>query len=313
MLLYFIIPFAGHNFFVVFFCQLRNIFRTCVQLPFTVFLYSPFPDNYAFLSLSPSQIKNIQSADTVPVHGHSPLVEKICCPISTLIDYGPHGVRTIVSQSRNQFWKEVFEIWDHIYNALSIKTQYNLLSPLWCNSKVKRGLLKDQWYKNGITLVGDLVNCNTLKMKSKTEIEDVYNFKIKNFLDYYEVRGAIKKLMGETEHQREFPERPWIPNHLSFLIKQKKGCKNIYNILNSKSCDNKYRDQWNHELNTIIDNINWKRIFFICFNTVLDNKLIWFQYKLIYRILETQAFVPLIRQGKDNNPLLLSGLRTVSV
>ena len=49
-------------------------FEHTVQLPFTVFLYSPFPDNYAFLSLSPSQIKNIQSADTVPVHGHSPLV-----------------------------------------------------------------------------------------------------------------------------------------------------------------------------------------------------------------------------------------------
>ena len=49
-------------------------FEHAVQLPFTVFLYSPFPDNYALLSLSPSQIKNIQSADTVPVHGHSPLV-----------------------------------------------------------------------------------------------------------------------------------------------------------------------------------------------------------------------------------------------
>ena len=49
-------------------------FEHAVQLSFTVFLYSPFPDNYAFLSLSPSQIKNIQSADTVPVHGHSPLV-----------------------------------------------------------------------------------------------------------------------------------------------------------------------------------------------------------------------------------------------
>ena len=53
-------------------------FEHAVQLPFTVFLYSPFPDNYAFLSLSPSQIKNIQSADTVPVHGHSPLVELSC-------------------------------------------------------------------------------------------------------------------------------------------------------------------------------------------------------------------------------------------
>ena len=49
-------------------------FEHAVQLPFTVLLYSTFPDNYAFLSLSPSQIKNTQSADTVPVYGHSTLV-----------------------------------------------------------------------------------------------------------------------------------------------------------------------------------------------------------------------------------------------
>ena len=33
-------------------------FEHAVQLPFTVLLYSTFPDNYAFLSLLPSQIKN---------------------------------------------------------------------------------------------------------------------------------------------------------------------------------------------------------------------------------------------------------------
>ena len=49
-------------------------FEHAVQLPFTVLLYSTFPDNYAFLSLSPSQIKNTHSADTVPVHRHSTLV-----------------------------------------------------------------------------------------------------------------------------------------------------------------------------------------------------------------------------------------------
>ena len=38
-------------------------FEHSVQLPFTVLLYSTFPDNYAFLSLSLSQIKNTQSAD----------------------------------------------------------------------------------------------------------------------------------------------------------------------------------------------------------------------------------------------------------
>ena len=47
----------------------RISFEHAVQLPFTVLLYSTFPDNYAFLSLSPSQIKNTPSADTVPVHG----------------------------------------------------------------------------------------------------------------------------------------------------------------------------------------------------------------------------------------------------
>ena len=54
-------------------------FEHAIQLPFTVLLYSSFPDNYAFLSLSPSQIKSTQSADTVPVHGHSPLVSFTSC------------------------------------------------------------------------------------------------------------------------------------------------------------------------------------------------------------------------------------------
>ena len=68
--------------------------------------------------------------------------------------------------------------------------------------------------------------------------------------------------MGEIEHHSTLPERPYTPNHLSFLIKPKKAVK-IYNILNSRSCDNKYSNQWNHELNISIDNINWKRIYSI--------------------------------------------------
>ena len=45
-----------------------------LNMLFNYHLLITFPDNYAFLSLLPSQIKNTQSADTVPVHGHSPLV-----------------------------------------------------------------------------------------------------------------------------------------------------------------------------------------------------------------------------------------------
>ena len=56
-----------------------------------------------------------------------------------------------------------------------------------------KGLYKDTWYKNGITLVGDLISNNTRKVLCKNKIKNMYNFKIKNFLDYFEVRDAVKK------------------------------------------------------------------------------------------------------------------------
>ena len=74
LLLSFIIPFQGTTFLSFSSVRFRISFEHAVQLPFTVLLYSTFPDNYAFLSLLPSQINNTQSADTVPIYGHSPLV-----------------------------------------------------------------------------------------------------------------------------------------------------------------------------------------------------------------------------------------------
>ena len=82
LLLFFIIPFLSFSS-----VSFRISFEHAVQLPFTVLLYSTFPDNYAFLSLLPSPIKNTQSADTVPVHGHSPLVVKCVLCFFMLVVY----------------------------------------------------------------------------------------------------------------------------------------------------------------------------------------------------------------------------------
>ena len=78
-------------------------FEHAVQLPFTVLLYSTFPDNYAFLSLSPSQIKNTLSADTVPIHGQSPLV----FPWKRILLYYPVGQKFAQNESIS-FGFEVF-------------------------------------------------------------------------------------------------------------------------------------------------------------------------------------------------------------
>ena len=59
-------------------------------------------------------------------------------------------------------------------------------------------LYKDTWYKNGITLVGDLISNNTRIVLSKNEIENMYSFKIKIFLDYFEVRDTRKTTKGDV-------------------------------------------------------------------------------------------------------------------
>ena len=121
------------------------------------------------------------------------LFQNQCCPIKTLLDSSPIGVYTTVSKAKKQFWNEVFETWDFIYNAIPILSINTLLSPLGRKPRVRRRLYKETWYKNGITLVGDLVSNSTGGVMSIFEIENMYNFKIKNFLDYFEVTDAVKK------------------------------------------------------------------------------------------------------------------------
>ena len=123
------------------------------------------------------------------------LFRNIGCPIGTLLNCAPQGTRSVVARAKDDFWNEVFDIWVSIYNALPKRSMNVFLSPLWHNPKVKRGLYKDEWYKKSITMVGDLINYVTGKVKAENEIENTYGFKIKNFLDYLEVRDVIKRFL----------------------------------------------------------------------------------------------------------------------
>ena len=229
----------------------------------------------------------------------STLFESQCCTIRKICDLGPQGSQDQISKAKNPFWNEVFETWECVYKSFNINAAIAPYTPVWYNSKIKKGLYKDSWYRHGITCVGDLMDFNTQKIRTKEQIENLFNFKIKNFLDYFEVRDTLKRFLDKTYTQDTVFEKPFIPNHLYFLTRFNKGCKIIYNILKDQPCDNKYRTQWRRELNLTIDNLTWKRIFHICVNTIKDNKLIYFQYKIIHKILGTNKLLNQI--GKSNN------------
>ena len=57
---------------------------------------------------------------------------------------------------------------------------------------------------------------------------------------------------------------------------------------------------WNQEFEICIDHDIWRMLFSICFKTVTNNNLIWFQLKFIFRILGTNSY--LHKLGIRNNP-----------
>ena len=61
------------------------------------------------------------------------------CTIERLLHFAPQGACSIVARTKNDFWNEVFETWDFVYNALPKKSMNIFLSPLWHNRMGKRG------------------------------------------------------------------------------------------------------------------------------------------------------------------------------
>ena len=71
-------------------------------------------------------------------------------------------------------------------------------------------------------------------------------------------------------------------------------------MINVQEVENKYKMKWNKDLKLNIDNSTWKSIFKQIFYNIQDNSLIWFQYRLIHRILGTKDLLRKM-QLEDSN------------
>jgi len=97
-------------------------------------------------------------------------------------------------------------------------------------------------------------------------------------------------------------EKPYLPTHINMFKKCKKGCKLFYNILNTQdsNCAN-YQIKWHTILNKVFSIKEWRIINEICFHTINNNYIIWFQYRIIHRILGTKSY--LFQINKAENPI----------
>ena len=133
-------------------------------------------------------------------------------------------------------------------------------------------------------------------------INQKFNVNI-NLLNYYTVKAKVEIFMSKQRPRGICNiEKPTYPFHLDVLLNSQKGCRKIYEAFN---CSNSQYENptskiiWtnaihNEDLNLDI-NERWKQIYKVCFYSVLDNNIIWFQYRILNKILGTRDYLKKIR------------------
>ena len=124
---------------------------------------------------------------------------------------------------------------------------------------------------------------------TKEEIEAVFNLKI-NFLDYYRLKCFLKSYLTRFNIQEFKCVKPIYPSIFK-ILKTQNGCNTFYQRLNKDHIFPEKRLKLAQKLSLLITDNKWCMSKQICFRTIQDNTIKWFQYKLIHGILGTRQFL----------------------
>ena len=221
--------------------------------------------------------------------------------LNKLSNFGPQYLSMLKSKL-NPFWQDVFECWKTMLTNSQIQNIEDILkAPLWYNPLISdRPLYFPDWFYKGVITVSDVISNN--KIAGYDELCQMFSCHF-NYLNYLTLKFKINIFLikyGFTFENITL-ERPFVSFNLRSTLKDKKGVRSIYSVfLVNLQNNHSMKLRWNEEFQTQIDNNTWKTLFSICFKTVANNNLIWFQLKLIYRILGTNNY--LFKLGIKNNP-----------
>ena len=149
-------------------------------------------------------------------------IEKIC-------SFGPEYILSLKQKTDNKFWLHTLDAWYHVLSAQLILTYEHLhRTPLWYNSKISDEVLYlPSWYAKAITIISDLLD-ETGSFMSHEQLQIKHNFDNMDFLSYLRVKQNILKFLKDCKIDKtETIARPFIPYHITVLLKSKKGARDF--------------------------------------------------------------------------------------
>jgi hypothetical protein len=205
---------------------------------------------------------------------------------NSLCLHGPNFLKKFKVGYLNLFWKDVFISWNNIlmkYNPQNCKEYLDY--PLWYNPKLSKDVfINHNMFTKGIIFVRDILDSNFQVLKLE-EIKTLYSVQKLNFLEYHQIKSTVSNLLKMTSFKEvQMDKYPVFPLHIKLITKSSKF---IYNTLTRADPKNIYRSKWVNELQIIINDLSWEFYFKIVHFYELPNKLAWFQFRVINRILGT--------------------------
>lgn len=220
-----------------------------------------------------------------------------------LLLFGDGYAKRCIINLSNPFWIDVISSWKAFYKKCDTTVQIEdiLNTPIWFNSELHHGenFYIKQWYEKGIRNKTDLITENGT-FYDFNEFKTVYNIR-GTVLDFHGLLGRIPnswknilnnnaQICAETKYS-VVSSKP-----VKLLLKDKKGCRKIYETL-IKS-ENSTQDRWQRDLGEISKEERSK--YNEALNDIKEVKLKDFQFKINNKILATNSFLCKINKI-DNN------------
>ena len=221
--------------------------------------------------------------------------------IGELCQFGNEYILKCQKETKNKFWKDVLQSL-YEFNVLLPKTEnLSILKlPIWYNESIKinrKTVFYKNWYLSGISIVQDLFT-NTGDFMSLYDFEQKYNFR-PHFTLLQGLKLAILSTWPQLRNNSDIVPRPTRASFIELICKNDKGSRVMYDIFVKQMYSNpKYENKWARDLN-LNPQFNWQKANNNILKHTKDTQIIWFQIRLLHRILPTKRNLYFMRI-KDN-------------
>ena len=200
-------------------------------------------------------------------------------------NFGAEFISTKLKRIKNPFWMDVFSSYKVFLDSLKPRTWDQFLSqPIWFNSNFKVGgtcMFYRNWYERGIRFVNDLLDENG-SLSSYESVIQMFDRRI-IFLDFRNVMSNLNVAQCKLNV-------PFLPFALIEVLRNKKGCRDMYDILVTKTVHSPAIQKWQNNI-LLPENFKWNDLIPHLRKCTKDTTLIWFEIRIMHRILATNSLL----------------------